>query len=183
MVSNDFRPRAGRDYPANWQAFEQWFVDDDACRDYLVKLRWPEGFVCPRCGGSDAWETGRAMFMCSACNGQTSVTAGTIFHRTRTPLRTWFAAIWFVTSQKNGVSALGLQRVLGFGSYETAWAWMHKLRRAMVRPDRDRIGGPGVIVEMDSTFLGGRSKGKSGPRYFNKHEQMALHSMSRWCAV
>lgn len=170
MVSNDFRPRAGRDYPANWQAFEAWFVDDDACRDYLVKLRWPDGFLCPSCGSGEAWETKRAMFMCSQCNRQTSVTAGTIFHRTRTPLRTWFAAIWFVTSQKNGVSALGLQRVLGFGSYETAWAWMHKLRRAMVRPDRDRIGGPGVIVEMDSTFLGGRSRGKGKPRYFNKHE-------------
>ena len=77
--------------------------------------------------------------MCVGCSHKTSVTAGTIFHRTRTPLSTWFAAIWFVTSQKNGISALGLQRVLGFASYETAWAWLHKLRRAMVRPDRDLL--------------------------------------------
>lgn len=170
MVGGVEHPRAGRDYPATWQAFESWFVDDDACRAYLVGLRWPAGFVCPNCGGAESWETGRAMFMCSACGRQTSVTAGTIFHRTRTPLRTWFAAIWFVCSQKNGVSALGLQRVLGFGSYETAWAWMHKLRRAMVRPGRDRLGGPGAAVEMDCTFLGAPTSGQSGPRYYNKTE-------------
>jgi transposase-like protein len=91
--------------------------------------------------------------MCTGCERKTSVTAGTIFHRSRLPLTTWFAAAWFVCSQKNGVSALGLQRVLGFGSYETAWAWMHKLRRAMVRPDRDQLCG---IVEVDETIVGGR---------------------------
>ena len=108
--------------------------------------------------------------MCGSCNRQTSVTAGTIFHRSRYPLRTWFAAMWFVCAQKNGVSALGLQRVLGFGSYETAWAWMHKLRRAMVRPDRELLGGDDVTVEIDSTFIGGRTQGMSGPRYANKTE-------------
>jgi len=97
--------------------------------------------------------------MCRQCQRRTSVTAGTIFHRTRTPLSTWFAAIWFVTSQKNGMSALGLQRVLGFGSYETAWAWLHKLRRAMVRPDRDLLAG---IVEVDETFVGGVTPGVFG---------------------
>ena len=163
-------PRAGVDYPGTWQAFEAWFGDDDACRAYLVGLRWPNGFVCPACGAGEAWETARAMFMCRSCSRQTSVTAGTIFHRSRLPLRTWFAAIWFVCAQKNGVSALGLQRVLGFGSYSTAWAWMHKLRRAMVRPDRDRLGGEGVSVEMDSTFIGGRTGSRAGPRYANKSE-------------
>ena len=79
--------------------------------------------------------------MCAHCGRKTSVTAGTIFHRSHTPISTWFAAVWFVTSQKNGVSALGLQRALGFGSYETAWAWMQKLRRAMVRPDREMLSG------------------------------------------
>jgi hypothetical protein len=109
--------------------------------------------------------------MCRSCARQTSVTAGTIFHRSRIGLRSWFAAIWFVCASKNGVSALGLQRVLGFGSYETAWAWMHKLRRAMVRPDRDLLGGPGVTVELDCTFIGGRARsGLDGPRYFNKSE-------------
>jgi transposase-like protein len=108
--------------------------------------------------------------MCRDCGRQTSVTAGTIFDRSRYPLRTWFAAMWLLCSQKNGVSALGLQRVLGFGSYETAWAWMHKLRRAMVRPDRELLGGDDVTVEMDSTFIGGRSQGKRGVRYANKTE-------------
>jgi hypothetical protein len=90
---------------------------------------------------------------------KTSVTAGTLFHRSHTPLSTWFAAIWFVTSQKNGVSARGLQEALGFGSYETAWAWLHKLRRAMVRPARELLSG---VVELDQSFLGGRSHGKPG---------------------
>jgi hypothetical protein len=97
--------------------------------------------------------------MCQDCGRKTSLTAGTIFDRTRTPLSSWFAAIWLVTSQKNGISAQGLQRVLGFGSYETAWAWMHKLRRAMVRPDRDRLSG---VVEVDETFVGGVSTGHLG---------------------
>ncbi|WP_311380944.1 IS1595 family transposase [Arthrobacter sp. ISL-28] len=87
------------------------------------------------------------------------MTAGTIFDRTRTPLRTWFAAVWFVTAQKNGVSALGLQRVLGLKSYETAWAWMHKLRRAMVRPDREMLSG---LVEVDESFIGGVHRGMPG---------------------
>jgi len=161
----------GVDYPRTWQSFEAWFPDDESCRRYLERLRWPDGFVCPRCAGTSAWATSREMWMCQGCGRQTSVTAGTIFHRSRLPLRTWFAAIWFVCAQKNGVSALGLQRVLGFGSYSTAWSWLHKLRRAMVRPGRDRIGGPGVSVEVDSTFIGGRAHTtKAGSRYFNKAE-------------
>jgi len=163
-------PRAGVDYPGTWQAFESWFPDDEACRQFLAGVRWPDGFRCPRCASDDAWVTGRGLWMCRACGRQTSVTAGTIFHRSRLPLRSWFAAMWFVCAQKNGVSALGLQRVLGFGSYETAWAWMHKLRRAMVRPDRDLLGGDDVTVEMDSTFIGGRTQGRSGTRYANKTE-------------
>jgi len=98
--------------------------------------------------------------MCAECAKKTSVTAGTIFHRSHTPLSTWFAAVWFVTSQKNGVSAQGLKDALGFGSYETAWVWLHKLRRAMVRPDRDLLGG---VVELDQSFVGGRATGKRGP--------------------
>jgi transposase-like protein len=163
-------PRAGVDYPATWPAFESWFPDDDACRSYLVRLRWPDGFRCPHCGGSESWATGRGLWMCRGCGRQTSVTAGTIFHRSRYPLRTWFAAAWFVCAQKTGASALGLQRVLGFGSYETAWAWMHKLRRAMVRPERDRLGGEGVSVELDQTFVGGRSRGGRRARYETKSE-------------
>lgn len=98
--------------------------------------------------------------MCAECGRKTSATAGTIFHRSRISLSTWFAAVWFVTSQKNGVSAQGLKDALGFGSYETAWAWLHKLRRAMVRPERELLSG---VVELDQSFLGGRAVGKRGP--------------------
>ena len=162
-------PRSGRDYPGTWQEFERWFPDDEACAAYLERVRWPDGFLCPACGCTDAWRTASGLWMCRDCGRKTSVTAGTIFHRSRLPLRTWFAAMWFVCAQKNGVSALGLQRVLGFGSYQTAWAWLHKLRRAMVRPDREPLGGPGVSVEMDCTFLGSRAP-RNQARYANKTE-------------
>lgn len=152
-------PVRGVDYPATYQQLLRWFPDNAACLEYLGRLRWEDGFVCPACGGERFWRTGAGLWMCRACQRRTSVTAGTIFHRTRTPMSTWFAAIWFVTSQKNGMSAQGLQRVLGFGSYETAWAWLHKLRRAMVRPDRDRLSG---TVEVDETMVGGVSPGMFG---------------------
>lgn len=170
MFVESARPKAGVDYPGTWQSFEAWFPDDDACRRFLAKVRWPDGFRCPDCGGADAWTTSRGLWMCRSCGRQTSVTAGTIFHRSRYPLRVWFSAMWFVCAQKHGVSALGLKRVLGHGSYETAWTWMHKLRRAMVRPDRDRLGGVATCVEVDQTFVGGRSQGKDAPRYRNKAE-------------
>ena len=99
------------------------------------------------------------LMRCRECHGRTSLTAGTIFEGTRKPLRTWLMAMWFVTSQKNGVSALGLQRVLGLGSYETAWTWLHKLRRAMIRPGRDALSGK---VEVDETYVGGPEIGKRG---------------------
>jgi transposase-like protein len=154
------RPRSGVDYPRTFREFRSWFPDDDACIDYLEGLRWPDGFVCPVCGGGEGWRVRqRRMWMCASCGRKTSVTAGTIFHRSHTPISTWFAAAWFVTSSKNGVSALSLQQQLGFGSYETAWAWLHKLRRAMVRPDRDLLAG---VVELDETFIGGVSVGKPG---------------------
>lgn len=157
---SDDHPKAGVDYPRTFQEFRDWFPDDAACIDYLEQLRWPDGFVCPECGGGDGWRISqRRMWMCASCGRKTSVTAGTIFHRSHTPLSTWFAAAWFVTSTKNGTSALALQQQLGFGSYETAWAWLHKLRRAMVRPDRDLLTG---FVELDETFVGGVSVGKDG---------------------
>src|ERR1019366_8326052 len=121
---------------------------------------WPDGFVCGCCGViGEPWIMARGVFRCKACHGNTSLTAGTVFQDTRKPLRTWFLAMWFTTSQKNGVSALGLQRVLGLGSYETAWTWMHKLRRAMVRPGRDRLTGE---IEIDETYVGGPEEGKRG---------------------
>jgi transposase-like protein len=140
------------DYPRTQAEFETRFATEEACRAYLVRLRWPDEFCCPRCGARKAWSVG-ALFECVACGRQTSVTAGTIFQDTRTPLMTWFRAMWWVTSPKTGTSALGLQRVLGLGSYQTAWAWLHKLRRAMVRPGRDQLSGR---VEVDESFVGGR---------------------------
>jgi transposase-like protein len=105
------------------------------------------------------------LYQCRACRHQTSSTAGTIFQDTRKPLVMWFRAMWYVTSQKNGASALGLQRVLGLGSYETAWTWLHKLRRAMIRPDRDRLTG---WIEVDETFIGGLQEGVKGRQKANK---------------
>jgi transposase-like protein len=147
------------DYPETLQRFETRFSTEEGCREYLFQLRWPEGFRCPRCGGGKAWAVGATLFQCSGCDHQTSVTAGTLFHDTRKPLTIWFRAMWYVTSQKNGASALGLQRVLGLGSYRTASSWLHKLRRAMVRPGRDRLTG---WVEVDETYMGGLEEGAAG---------------------
>jgi len=140
------------DYPRTLTELETRFGTEQACRDYLIKLRWPEGFVCPRCRTRSAWTTGRNLLVCTECEYQGSVTAGTIFQDTRKPLTLWFRAIWWVTTQKNGASAMGVQRILGLGSYSTAWLWLHKLRRAMVRPDRDRLSGR---VEVDEAYIGG----------------------------
>jgi transposase-like protein len=147
------------DYPKTILEFERRFATDAACRAYLMALRWPEGFVCPRCGGCKAWPTVHDRWVCAVCRHQATVTAGTIFQDTRQPLRLWFRAMWYVTSQKNGASALGLQRVLGLGGYLTAWSWLHKLRRAMVRPGRERLGGE---VEVDETYVGGLAEGPRG---------------------
>ena len=153
------------DFPQTLLELERRFATEEACREYLGALRWPEGFVCPRCGSGDAWRMKRGLFLCRTCRRQVSVTAGTVFQDTRLPLTLWFRAMWHVTSQKGGVSALGLQRVLGFKSYQTAWAWLHKLRRAMVRPGRDRLRGP---VEVDETYLGAPEEGVIGRLTYEK---------------
>lgn len=142
-------------FPETLLEFEHWFRTEEACRLYLAKLRWGGGFQCPRCGHRRAWLTSRGLYHCASCKADTSVTAGTIFERSRMPLRLWFRACWWITNQKSGVTALGLQRLLGLGSYETAWMCMHKLRRAMIRPGRERLTGD---VEVDETLLGGVRK-------------------------
>jgi len=147
------------DYPKTLIEFEERFRTEEACIEYLFKLRWPEGFRCPRCRHSEAWHIRRGLYKCAHCRFETSVTAGTIFQDTRKPLRLWFRAIWHLTSQKYGANALGLKRVLGLGSYETAWMWLHKLRRAMIRPGRDRLSG---TVQVDETYIGGEKPGKRG---------------------
>jgi transposase-like protein len=131
--------------------FEQRFATEGACRAYLARLRWPTGFCCPQCTTSGSWTTTRRLMMCRRCGYQASVTAGTIFHRTRLPLQDWFRAMWWMTDQKHRLSAVGLQRLLGLGSYRTAWSWLQKLRRAMVWPGQDRLGGQ---VEVDETYVG-----------------------------
>ncbi len=155
------------DYPQTLMEFERRFATDEACRDYLFVLRWPDGFVCPKCGGKAAWRASRARWVCRDCRHQASVTAGTIFQDSHLPLTLWFRAMWYVTSQKNGSSALTIQRLLGRGSYKTAWALLHKLRRAMVRPDRERLHG---TVEVDEAFWGGEEEGVIG----RKTEKKAL---------
>src|SRR5450755_1356264 len=142
-------PAAGRDYPGSYAELLFWFPDDEACLDYLEWLRWPDGVRCPRCAGRDGWRLGSGRWECAVCGRQASVSAGTIFHRTRTPLQLWFAAAWQMTSQKHGVSALGVQRSLGLGSYQTAWAMLHRYRAAMVHR-RCRGQGPRTRASMSA---------------------------------
>lgn len=147
------------DYTETLLELERRFSTDDDCREYLAALRWPNGFSCPRCGSTKAWTMRGGLRLCAGCRRQTSVTAGTVFQDGRLPLTLWFRAMWYVTSQKNGASALGVQRVLGIKSYQTAWTWLHKLRGAMVRPGRDRLRG---VVEVDEAYLGGVEEGVFG---------------------
>jgi transposase-like protein len=153
-------PRAGHAYPGTWSEFRAWFPDDASCAAHLERLRWPAGIACRACGETRGWRTAEGRWwVCAGCTVKTSVTAGTIFDKTRTPLTTWFAAAWFVTSQKNGLSALGLQRALGLGSYQTAWMMLHRFRVAMVRPGREQLAG---TVEVDETYVGGEESGVRG---------------------
>jgi len=147
------------DYPRTVLELEDRFSTEDACREYLACLRWPDGFICPRCQNRGGWAATRGRMICSGCRHQASATAGTIFQDTHKPLRLWFRAIWYITSQKNGASAMNLQHILGLGSYSTAWTWLHKLRRAMVRPGRDRLRG---TVEVDETYWGSEEEGVVG---------------------
>lgn len=147
------------DFPHTLTEFESRFSSEEDCREYLFRLRWPDGFSCPRCKGQRAWAMEQGRWLCAKCRHQASVTANTIFQDTHLPLRLWFRAMWYVTSQKNGVSAIGVQRVLGLGSYRSAWTLMQKLRRAMVRPGRERLDG---LIEVDETYWGSTDTGSDG---------------------
>ena len=155
------RPRAGVHYPGSVGEFQAWFGTDADCLDYLEWLRWPAGFVCPRCGHAGGWRMGDGRWRCAACDARTSATAGTIFDRTRTPLTVWLTVCWMFASAKDGVSALSVQRTLEIGSYQTAWAMLHRLRSVLVRPGRDRLAG---AVEVDETYIGGEEPGLAGGR-------------------
>jgi transposase-like protein len=149
-----------RDLPDDLPSFLARFGADEQCRAYLFAARWPEGFRCLGCGHDRAWaHKVRLIYECAACGKQHSLLAGTIFEQTKTGLARWFLAIFLVTSSKGGISAMELKRQMGFGSYQTAWSWLHKIRRAMVRPERARLS---ERVEADETYVGGPKPGKPG---------------------
>jgi transposase-like protein len=152
-------------YPKTQVEFERNFATNEACREYLLALRWPDGFICPRCSNRTYGLTNRGLLVCRRCHYQASITACTIFQDSRKPLTLWFRAIWTLTGHKTGVSALTIQRILGLGSYVTAWTWLHKLRHAMVAPSRERLKGE---VEIDETFIGSPEPGRHGRRMINK---------------
>ena len=162
---------AGSHYPSSLGEFMSWFRTDADCLDYLEWLRWPDGFVCPHCSSPGGWRLGDGRFECASCSRRTSVTAGTIFDRTRTPLTVWFMACWMFATQKDGVSAQSLQRSLEIGSYQTAWAMLHRLRSVLIRPGREQLSG---IVEVDETFIGGEEPGLRGGRAKGKKSLVAV---------
>jgi len=149
-------------FPKSVSEFQAWFDTDAKCARYLIDSRWPEGYRCPRCSYPEAYElSSRSLLKCRKCGYQASVTAGTVLHGTRLPIRQWFWAAYLVATHTPGISAVQLQRQLGLKRYETAWAMLQKLRRAMVRPERDQIVGP---VEVDDSYVGGLEKGRAGGR-------------------
>jgi transposase-like protein len=150
-------PDPDSEFPNTYREFVRFFPDDDACGRYLAGLRWQAGFFCSACKqlAPQAWRESRGRFACPSCQHQTSVTAGTIFDKTLTPLTTWFEAAWHVTTAKSGLSAKTLERTLGV-RYRVAWVMLQRLRVAMVRAERERLSGE---VEVDETFLGGPKPG------------------------
>jgi len=153
------------DYPEDFEQFITRFATEQDCYDYIVSLRWPQGFVCPRCDSDRSWTSKRSLLICTECGHQTSITAGTTFQGTRKSLRLWFHVMWWMMSQKTGASAKNLQHTMGFKRYETAWTWLHKLRYAMIRPGRDRLKG---TVEVDETFIGGTEEDVKGRKTATK---------------
>lgn len=151
-------------FPCNLMQFLDRFGTDQACLEYLRAIRWPEGFKCPACGSGDGWLTARGTVYCRGCDRQTSLTAGTILHNSRTPVRKWFVGVWLLCTQKTGVSAKTLQRELKVG-YKTAWLMLQKLRGAMVRADRSPLTKK---AEVDETYVGGEETGVAGRQLVGK---------------
>ena len=153
-------------FPKSLAEFQQRFSSEETCAAYLAQSRWPDGFTCPRCGGRDAFGLARRkLHQCKACGYQVSVTAGTVMHRTRTPLTQWFRGAYLMTTFTPGISAVQLKRQLGLGSYQTAWTMLHKLRRATVGSDRDKLYGN---VEVDDAYVGGKEQGVVGRKVETK---------------
>ncbi len=151
-------------FPRNLMEFVDRFATDEACWEYFRMVRWSQGFICPCCGGLDGWTTARGTVYCRECDRQTSLSAGTILHNSRTEIRKWFMAIWLMITQKTGVSAKTLQRELRVG-YKTAWLMLQKLRQATVRAERSPLSG---TVEVDETYIGGEEPGVVGRQLVGK---------------
>lgn len=145
-------------YPKSIIAFMDTFNTDEKCLNYIAQLKWPDGWLCPRCGANRfCFIKTRGLIRCKYCGDDESFIANTVMRKTRKPLRYWFWAIYTLATQKTGLSAMELYRQLGFKSYETAWAWLHKIRMAMVNPDRTELSGE---IEVDETYIGTGTKGK-----------------------
>lgn len=153
-------------FPTSLIEFQDQFPDEDSCWRYLREVRWPHGFVCSRCGGRESsFIRTRRLEQCRSCRYQASVTAGTIFHRTRKPLRVWFLGIFFLARHKKGISSLQFQKDAGIGNYQTAWTMMHKLRSALGRRSGELLSG---LVEADEAYVGGPRPGVRGRGAANK---------------
>lgn len=160
------------DFPRTLSEFQSRFATEDCCLRYLVECRWPDGYRCPRCAHAKAYELNtRGLFQCRSCRHQGSATSGTVLHRTHVPLPLWFAAAYLVTTHTPGFSAVQLQRQLGLSRYETAWTMLQKLRRAMLRPERDRLTG---IVEVDEAYVGGIEPGRRGGRQRDSNKSIVV---------
>jgi transposase-like protein len=147
------------DFPKSQVEFDKRFSTERACYEYLSKLKWPDGFSCVKCGHPDYWVSSKYIYICTRCEHQQSLTAGTIMHSTKKPITYWFRAMWWFTTRKSGVNAVNLKDLLGFGSYDTAWTWLQKLRHCSIRNGREKLSG---IVEVDDFVLGGQKSGKRG---------------------
>jgi transposase-like protein len=147
------------DFPKNEIEFDQRFLDTAACYQYLFNMKWHQGFSCVNCGHQEYWISKKHIYICKRCLHQHSLTAGTILDSSKKPITYWFKAMWWFTTRKAGINAVNLQELLGFGSYNTAWAWLQKLRRCTIRKDREKLSG---TVEVDEFFIGGQKSGKRG---------------------
>jgi transposase-like protein len=153
------------EYPRDQMEFDKFFANEDNCIQYLIDIKWPSGYKCNNCNHSEYWLLSRKRIKCKQCSSIITITSNTFFDQSNKPLTLWFRAIWWMIAQKNGVSASGLQAILGIGSYKTAWIWLHKLRTLMAFPNRDKLTGK---VEIDETFIGGVAEGKRGRGSANK---------------
>jgi transposase-like protein len=167
-MTDSIHDRLWRDFPRTAQEFEKRFATEDDCRAYLMEVRWGGRPACARCKSTRVWRLSRGTsFECGDCGHQTSLTSGTVLEKTRKPLKLWFRAIFEMSTRRTGISAKDLQRILGFGSYETAWTWTHKLRAALAPEDREPLG---PFVQVDEALVGG----KGGP-----HKELVLAAAER----